>query len=54
MTISELVRKLMDAGATPEVVEIAIQAVEEEREETIAPRPRRKSAKKPEIVAQRA
>lgn len=53
MTISELVRQMLDAGATPEVVEIAIKAIEEEREEAIAPRPRRK-ARKPEIVAQRA
>ena len=37
MTISELVKKLMDAGATADVVEIAIQAVEEER----VPPPRR-------------
>ena len=54
MTISELGKRMLEAGASPEVVEIAIQAVEEEREEAIAPRPRRKSAKKPEIVAQRA
>jgi hypothetical protein len=51
MTISELVKKLMDAGATADVVEIAIQAVEEERE----PPPRRHvKSRKPEIVAQRA
>lgn len=53
MTISELVKQLLDAGANAECVAIAIKAVEEEREEAIAPRPRRK-ARKPEIVAQRA
>lgn len=51
MTISELVKRMLEAGASPDVVEIAIQAVEEEREEAIAPRPRRK-AKKPELVSQ--
>ena len=51
MTIADLVKKLMDAGANAEVVAIAIQAVEEERE----PPPRRHvRTKKPEIVAQRA
>lgn len=52
MTISELVKKLMAAGATAEVVEIAIQAIEEER--TPPPRQRASRAKRPEIVAQRA
>ena len=51
MTISELVKRLMDAGATAEVVEIAIQAVEEER---VPPPRQRNRARKPEIVAQRA
>lgn len=52
MTISELVKRLLDAGATAEVVEIAVQALEEERE---PPPPRRHvRTKKPEIVAQRA
>jgi hypothetical protein len=52
MTISELVRKLIDAGANAEAVQIAIQAIEEERE----PEPPRRHVrtKKPEIVAQRA
>lgn len=54
MTISELVKKLLDAGATAEVVEIAIAAVEEEREEAQPARRRRAKARKPEIVAQRA
>ena len=54
MTISELVKKLLDAGATAEVVEIAIQALEEEREEAQPARRRRSRARKPEIVAQRA
>jgi hypothetical protein len=37
MTIAELVKKLMDAGASAEVVAIAVQALEEERN----PPPRR-------------
>ena len=32
MTTAQLVRKLLEAGATPEVVEICITAVEEARE----------------------
>jgi hypothetical protein len=54
MTISDLVRKLLDAGANAEVVEIAISAIEEEREEAQPARRRRAKARKPEIVAQRA
>lgn len=56
MTISELVKRLLEADASADAVAIAIQAIEEERllqEETQAPRRRRKT-KKPEIVAQRA
>lgn len=53
MTIAEMVQRMLEADATPEVVAIAIQAIEEERDEAIAPRPRRK-AKRPEVVAQRA
>jgi hypothetical protein len=52
MTIAELVKKLMDAGANAEVVAIAIQAIEEER--TPPPRQRASRAKRPEIVSQRA
>jgi len=31
MTIAELVKRLMDAGASAEIVAIAVQALEEER-----------------------
>jgi hypothetical protein len=57
MTISELVKRLLDAGANAEVVAIAIAAIEEERaerEEAQPARRRRSKARKPEIVAQRA
>jgi hypothetical protein len=45
MTISELVRRLLDAGASAEAVEIAIAALEEEREEAQPARRRRKAAR---------
>ncbi len=46
MTTAELVKRLMDAGATSEVVAIAIQAAEEAAE---AARPRRRR-KRAELV----
>jgi hypothetical protein len=45
MTINELVRRLLDAGASAEVVEIAIAAIEEEREEAQPARRRRNRAR---------
>lgn len=53
MTIAELVKRMLEAGASPDVVEIAIQALEEEREEA-QPARRRRNRKRPEVVAQRA
>ena len=53
MTIAEMVRKMLEAHATSDVVAIAIQAMEEERQEVEAPQ-RRRRARKPELVAQRA
>ena len=32
MTTAQLVRKLLEAGATPEVIEICLTAIEEARE----------------------
>lgn len=46
MTTAELVKKLMDAGATSDVVAIAIQAAEEAAE---AARPKRRR-KRAELV----
>ena len=43
MTISELVKKMLDAGATSEVIEIAVKAIEQEREEEQPARRRRKT-----------
>ncbi len=58
MKTAEFVKRLLDAGATSEVVAIAIQAVEEAAEEAAEEaqpaRRRRAKARKPEIVAQRA
>ena len=56
MTIAQLVRKLLEAGATPELVEITLAAVEEARQEAQAPARRRRRAetRKPEIVSSRA
>lgn len=58
MTIAELVKGMLDAGANPEAVAIAIRAIEEEREEREEReqlrRRRASRAKRPEIVAQRA
>jgi hypothetical protein len=51
MKTAELVRKLLDAGANAEAVQIAIQAVEEAAEEA---RPkRRRAAAKPKLAAAR-
>ena len=46
MTTAELVKRLMDAGASSEAVAIAIQAVEDAAE---AAKPKRRR-KKPELV----
>ena len=57
MKTAELVKRLLDAGASSDVVAIAIQAVEEAAEEAAEeaqPARRRRKARKPEIVAQRA
>ena len=56
MTIAEMVRRLLDVGANNEAIQIAIQAIEEERDkdEEAKPRAGRPRARKPEIVAQRA
>ena len=47
MKTSELVRKLLEAGANAEAVEIALQAVEEAVEEA---RPKRRRRKAAEVV----
>jgi hypothetical protein len=55
VTIAELVKGMLDAGANPEAVAIAIRAIEEEREEREQRRKRASRTKgRPEIVAQRA
>jgi len=50
MTIAELVKKLMDAGASAEVVAIAVQALEEERNPPPR-RHRRTSPAGPQVVS---
>lgn len=58
MKTADLVKRLLDTGASSDAVAIAIQAVEEAveeaQEEAQPARRRRSKAKRPEIVAQRA
>jgi hypothetical protein len=48
MTTAELVKKLMDAGASSEIVAIAIEAVEEARN---PPKRRHVATRRPELVS---
>lgn len=50
MTTAELVKKLMDAGASSEVVAICIQAVEDAYEEATSPKKRIRKRKPAEVV----
>jgi hypothetical protein len=46
MTTAELVKKLMDAGATSEVVQICLEALEE----ATAPKKRMRKARRADVV----
>jgi hypothetical protein len=58
MTTAELVRKLLDAGANADVVEICLsavdQAVEDAKHPRLAIKRKKEAAKRPEIVSSRA
>jgi hypothetical protein len=50
MTTAELVKKLMDAGASSEVVQICLEALEDAYEEATAPKKRIRKRKPAEVV----
>jgi hypothetical protein len=50
MTTAQLVRKLLEAGATPEVVEICLTAIEEARDPPPRRHRRKEGAPRGEVV----